>query len=188
MKELALVAVGLVALATAGFAAAWESDNGRSVTAVSGLFTATTVSNYRTRSCTTTNGKTIVFTKGTYAGADTSTTGDLNGAITLDARSVIDTTDGLGTVEGKLKIGDTAAHFKAVYDHGNLAGLAEGHAATPDVQLLGNLSAAFNNASNGGFTAGKIGGGTSAGSAVELGPNHCAPSKSQENKSGDKDH
>jgi len=43
MRKLVLVVVGLVALATAGLAAAWGSDNGRSVTAVSATFTATSV-------------------------------------------------------------------------------------------------------------------------------------------------
>ena len=184
MRKLALVAVSMVALATAGLAAAWATDSGRSVTAVSGTFTATTVGSSQTRTCTTTDGKTITTTKATYTGT-ASGSADLTGPITLDARSVVNTTDGIGEVDGKLKIsassGDTVAHFASVYDHGNVAGLAKGHTAAHQVELVGNLSAAFS--ATGGFTGGKLGGGTSGGSAVELGPGHCAQNKTVEERS-----
>jgi len=44
-----------------------------------------------------------------------------------------------------------------------------------DLALLGNLSSAFNSSSTGGFGSGKLGGGTSGGAAVELGPGRCEP-------------
>ena len=154
----------------------------KSATAVSGTFTATSVSGYQTRTCTTSGGKTLVFTRATYTGTASSTSSDLNGAITVDARSVINTSDGVGAVDGKLTVGDTRAHFSAVYDHGTLAGLTTGHAASADVRLLSNVSATFNNSSSGGFSNGKIGGGTAARSGVELGPDHCVSTNAHEDE------
>ena len=72
---------------------------------------------------------------------------------------------------------DTTADYSAVYDHGNIAGLADGRAHDPSARLVANLSAGFSAA--GGFTGGKLGGGTSGGSAVEIGPGRCAPAAKQ---------
>jgi hypothetical protein len=111
---------------------------------------------------------------------------DLAGSIRIDARSVINTTDNIGRVTGRLRIdvasgGDTSAAFDAVYDHGKLAGLAEGHGHEPHAALIATLSAGFSAA--GGFTDGKLGGGTAGGSAVELGPAKCRPVKTHPEKS-----
>ena len=130
-------------------------------------------------------GKTIVVTDGKYTGAATGDP-DLTGAITLHARSVINTTDNIGFVSGALKIDqasgrDTEAAYSAVYDHGTIAGLAVGRAHSPSARLLGNLSATFAAAS--GFTGGKIGGGTAGGSAVEVGGSSCKPSHGTTEKS-----
>jgi hypothetical protein len=83
---------------------------------------------------------------------------DLAGPIVLRARSVINTTDGVGVVDGWLRINvasgrDTTAHYSAVYDHGNIAGLANGRAHDPSARLVANLSAGFSAA--GGFTSGE---------------------------------
>lgn len=176
MKKLLLATALLMALATAGVAVARGLDDAKSVTAVSGTFTATTVSNSQTRSCTTTDGKTLATTRATYSGAATGSA-DLTGPITLQTSSLVNTTDGVGTVEGKLKIaasgGTTVAQFSGVYDHGSVAGLAAGHGATRSAKLLANVSGSFT--ASGGFASGKIGGGTAGGSAVELGPGRCAP-------------
>ena len=178
MRKLILVTAGVMMLATTGLAVANGFDNGKSVKAVAGTFTATTVANSQTRSCTTTDGKTITSTNATFTGT-ASGDPDLTGAATLQVRSTINATDGLGVVTGKLKIavsgGDTVAQLDAVYDHGTIAGIASGHAAKPHVALLANLSAGFS--ATGGFTSGKIGGNTAGGSAVEIGPGKCAPSK-----------
>jgi len=164
--------------ATTGLAVARGFDNGKSVKAVAGTFTAATVGNTQTRSCTTVDGKAITSTNATYTGT-ASGDPDLSGPATLQVRSTINSTDGLGVVSGRLKIaaagGETAAQFDAVYDHGAIAGLASGHVATRHADLLGNLSASFS--ATGGFTSGKIGGGTAGGSAVEIAPARCAPAK-----------
>jgi hypothetical protein len=183
MRKLVLVAASVAALAVAGLAAARSSDNGKSITAVSGTFAATTVGSSQTRTCTTADGKSIASTKATYTGT-ASGSADLTGPITLETHSVVNTTDGVGEVDGKLKIaaasGDTVAHFATVYDHGNVAGLANGHTDS-HAELVGNLSAGFGTTT--GFSGGKLGGSTSGGSAVELSAGRCAPSKSTEEKS-----
>jgi hypothetical protein len=182
---LILASAALVALVATGFAVAHGIDGTKSAKLVSGTFTTGTPSQFKTRSCTTSDGKALVATEGVYAGTAISTTAgntDLTGPITLRARSLINTTDGVGVVSGTLRIdvasgGDTVAHFDTVYSAGQIAGLASGHAQDPHVKLLGNLSSAFNASSTGSFGSGKLGGGTSGGAAVELGPGRCEPSK-----------
>ncbi|MFL5910319.1 MAG: hypothetical protein ACJ768_07105 [Gaiellaceae bacterium] len=173
MKTLIIAAIAVAALTGAGVAVAHGIDGGaQSVSAVTGSFTATSVTGSETRSCTTSTGKTIASTKATYTGT-ASGSPDLTGAATIAARSTIDTTDGIGVVDGTLKIGKTESHFSAVYDHGSVAGMASGHGATPHLQLLANVSATFSTTA--GFTGGKIGG-TAGGSAVELVPGGCKSS------------
>jgi hypothetical protein len=116
-------------------------------------------------------------TDGKYTGAATGDP-DLAGAITLRVRSVIDTTDKVGTVNGAFRIDvsgrDTDGAFTSVYDNGAIAGLATALAHAPGARIIGNLSASFDPAT--GFAAGsKIGGGTSGGSALELGTHSCKP-------------
>jgi hypothetical protein len=178
MRKYLIVAVGVLALATAGLAVAKGLKSSKAAKAVAGTFTATTPSHVDTKTCTTADGKTIVTSHGRYAGLSAGDP-EFTGPITLDVHSVINTTDDVGAVTGKLKVttasGKTNAHFDAVYDGGNLAGLAGGHAGDPGVKLLANLSAGFTTA--GGLTSGMLGGGTAGGSAVELGPGKCAPEK-----------
>jgi hypothetical protein len=178
MRTLMLVTAGAVMLATTGLAVAHGLDNGKSVKAVAGTFTAATVGNTETRSCTTVDGKAITSTNATYTGT-ASGDPDLSGPATLQIRSTINSTDGVGVLSGRLKIaasgGETAARIDAVYDHGAIAGVASGRVAARHVALFGNLSGSFS--ATGGFTNGKIGGGTAGGSAVEIGPARCAPAK-----------
>jgi hypothetical protein len=184
MRKLTYVAVALVALAVTSYAVADGIEGAKSAKSVAGTFTAA-AGKSSTRTCTTTDGKTIVVTDGTYTGTATGDP-DLTGPITLRARSVINTTDNVGVVNGRLSIDVAAGHnteasYDAVYDHGSVAGLAEGKAHQPDARLIANLSATFSTAS--GFTNGKLGGGTAGGSAVELGGGSCQPSHTQTEKS-----
>lgn len=184
MRKLMLLTAGVMMFATTGLAVARGFDNGKSVKLVAGTFTATTVANSQTRSCTTTDGKAIAFTNATYTGTSAGDA-DLTGAATFQVRSTVNSTDNVGVLSGKLKIaassGDTVAHFDGVYDHGTIAGLASGRAATSHAALLANLSASFS--ATGGLTSGKIGGGTAGGSAVEVGPARCASTKTITEKS-----
>jgi hypothetical protein len=176
MRKLTYAAVVLVALVATSYAIADGIEGAKSATAVTGTFAAAETS-AATRSCTSSTGKTIVVTDGRYKGA-ASGSPDLTGDITLRARSVINTTDGVGVVEGRFSIDvadgrNTEARYTAVYDHGTIAGLAVGRAHQPNAKLIANLSATFSAAS--GFTGGKLGGATAGGSAVELGANGCKP-------------
>ncbi|HEY9457670.1 MAG TPA: hypothetical protein VJ247_06440 [Gaiella sp.] len=177
MHRLTLVAIGLVVLTTAGIAVAKGLDNAKTVTSVSGTFDAATVQHRgKARTCTTTDGTTLVTTNARYTGTAAGD-GALAGGITIDARSTIDTTDNLGVVEGKLRIdvtsgADTTARFTAVYAAGKLVGLATGHVQGPHAKLFANLSSGF--AAETGFSGGKLGG-ADGGSAVALGPGKCAP-------------
>lgn len=183
MRKMTFTAAVLVALVAASYAVAQGMRGAKSATAVTGTFTATG-SSTSTRTCTTTDGKTIVVTEGTYTGA---AAGDpnLTGAITLRAHSVINTTDEIGTVQGRLTIDasgkNTQAAYSAVYDHGTIAGLAAGKAHESKSRLVANLSATFSPAS--GFTAGKLGGGTAGGGAVLLGSGGCKASGASREKS-----
>ena len=174
-RTVILASTVVVALTATAYAVAHGIDGTKSVQAVAGTFTATTASKVETRTCTTSDGKTLVSTNGRYTGTSTGDA-DLTGNATIDARSTINTTDGVGVVSGTLRIdtassADTRAQFDAVYSAGQLAGLASGNAHDPHLRLVANISSAFNAAS--GFTGGKIGGGTSGGAAVEVGPGKC---------------
>jgi hypothetical protein len=179
MKRLALVGAVGAALVAAGIAVAHGNDN-QTVTKVATSFNATTASGKTdTKTCTTADGKSLSTTRSTWTGTATTGPADLIGAVRIDANSMINTTDNVGEVDGHLTIspaggGKTDLHFTGVYDGGTLSGLATGHSATHGVQIYANLSSLFS--TTGGFSGGKIGG-TSGGSAVELGPAHCAPAK-----------
>jgi hypothetical protein len=181
MRKLSLVSAVLVSLVVAGLAVAKGIDGTKSAASVAGTFTATTAANVESRTCTTSDGKTIAVTKATYTGTAAGAA-DLAGPTTLKVHSFINTTDEVGVVSGTLKVDtaaekNTVAQFDAVYDHGKLAGLATGHAQDRHVKLLANLSAGFS--STGGFTDGKLGGSTAGGSAVALGPGKCVSAKKE---------
>ncbi len=180
MRRLLFAAAAVAALVATSVAVADGIGGARTAKSVAGMFAATSA-NVSTRTCTTTDGKTLAITNARYTGA-ASGDADLAGTIVLRARSVINTTDGVGVVDGALRINvasgrDTTAVFSAAYDHGNIAGLAVGRAHDPAARLVANLSAGFTSA---GFTGGKLGGGTSGGSAVEIGPGRCAPAAKPE--------
>ncbi|HST13808.1 MAG TPA: hypothetical protein VLJ44_03015 [Gaiellaceae bacterium] len=177
MRKVVLTMAGLAALVTTSVAVAHGIQGAKTAKAVAATFSAS-AGTTTSRTCTTTDGKAITVTDGKYtgtAGGDA----DLAGAITLRVRSVINTTDKVGTVNGTFRIDvsgrDTTGAFSTVYDNGGIAGLATGRARSPGARIIGNLSATFDPAA--GFTGAKIGGGTSGGSAVELGIGSCRPSK-----------
>lgn len=186
MRKMILGAAVVAALIGASVAIADGIGGARSLTAVSGTFSAS-ASDVKTKSCTTTDGKALTITDARYTGA-ASGSPDLTGTITLIAHSLIDTTDNVGVVDGTLRIATsgkpgTRANFTAVYGQGTVAGLANGRAHGPSSRLVANLSASFNPST--GFTGGKLGGGTAAGNAVEVSFGRCArvappkPQKSQ---------
>ena len=173
MRKLLLATVGLIALIATGVAVAHGIEGARTPSAVSATFSATG-SNVTTTTCTTAANKSITITKGTYTGTSTGDT-SLTGNVTLRTKSVINTTDNVGVVSGQLKISPssgngTNAMFTTVYDNGSIAGVAAG--GGHQSQFVGNVSATFAPAT--GFTNGKIGGGTTGGSAVQFGTDSCS--------------
>lgn len=173
MKRLIWLAPAAIALVCTGIAVA-HAGGARSVKNVAATFSATTVSNLRTGSCTGADGSTYTLTRGTYAGT---ATGDptLTGPVTLDVTSYVNATTGYGTASGRLRIdtasnGHTDAHFNAVVSHGAFAGFAQGR-VRGIASLEGNVSATYATAT--GLTDGKIGG-SSGGDAVELSFMRCA--------------
>ena len=102
-KILALVA-GLM-LVGAGVAVAHGFDS-KAVKQVSATFTATTVSNLRTSTCTGADGS-YAKSVANYSGTAVSSEPSLNGATRIEAASFVNTTTGVGTVWGNARI-DTA--------------------------------------------------------------------------------
>ena len=176
MRRLTFVVVGLVVLATAGLAVAKGLET-KSIKSVTGTFSAATVTPIgKAKTCTTSDGKTLVTARVRYSGVAAGD-GNLAGAITLDTRIVANSTDNIGVVDGKLRIhvasgGETVARFSGVWASGKLVGFATGHTQDPHAKLFANFSSGFVPAT--GFTGGKIGA-TDGGSAVEVGPGKCAP-------------
>ncbi len=185
MRRLTFVAIGLVVLATAGLAVAKGLET-KSIRSVTGTFSAATVTPIgKAKTCTTSDGKTLVTAKARYSGVAAGD-GNLAGAITIDARVVANATDNIGVVDGKLRIhvasgGVTTARFTGVFANGKLVGFATGHTPKPHAKLFANFSSGFAPAT--GFVGGKIGA-ADGGSAVEVGPGKCAPQKSSDS-SGD---
>jgi hypothetical protein len=179
MRRLIWFAATALVLVGAGIAVAHDS-NGKSIKKVSAEFTATTANNVRTSTCTAADG-TYATSRGDYTGTTTNATDPtLNGNASVSAESVINTTTGFGTVNGKLRIQTadgkhTVAQFDAVYTNGHIAGLAEGHGSQSWNKLVANLSADFTAA--GGFANGKLGG-TTGGDAVEVTSGGCKPASS----------
>ena len=171
MRRLTFVVVGLVVLVTAGLAVAKGLET-KSIKSVTGTFTAATVTPIgKAKTCTTSDGKTLVTARVRYSGVAAGD-GNLAGAITLDTRIVANSTDNIGVVDGKLRIhvasgGETTAKFTGVWASGKLVGFATGHTAEPHAKLFANFSSGFVPAT--GFTGGKIGA-ADGGSAVEVGP------------------
>lgn len=184
MRRLTFAAVVLVALIATSYAVAHGIEGAKSSTAVAGGFNATQAS-VSSRTCTTSDNKTIVISDGKYTGTATSTNADLAGNITIRARSVVNTTDGVGTVNGVLRIDvannkDTEAAFAGVLSGTGLAGFAVGKSHASNARLIGNLSATFDPKT--GFSGGKIGGGTSGGNAVEV-SGGCKPQRPTQERS-----
>jgi hypothetical protein len=184
MRKLTFTAVVLIALVATSYAVANGIEGAKSAKAVVGTFSATGTST-SSKTCTTTDGKTVVVTDGKYTGVAAGDA-DLAGPITLRARSVVNTTDNVGTVDGRFSIDvangkNTDGSYSAVYDKGAIAGLATGKAHQSNSKLIANLSATFSAAS--GFTGGKLGGATTGGSAVELSSGGCKSTKTTTEKS-----
>jgi hypothetical protein len=176
MRRLLLTATALLLLGGASLAVA-HGLKSHSLKQVSATFTATTATKVRTASCTGADG-TYERTRATYTGTSTSSEPTLNGPLRIEVESLVNTTTGIGVVSGRFAVGGgwtrTHAGFDAVLTGTALAGLAKGgNHGRPHAGLVGNVSAAFSTA--GGFTDGKLGGGTTGGNAVMILRGGCKP-------------
>jgi hypothetical protein len=182
MRNLILVTASALALSFAGIAVAHGFD-GKTLTSASATFTATTANNVNTLTCTGSDGDSYAATRATYSGTAVDASDPaLNGPLTFDATSFINTTTNYGTVSGRIQVGsgdsETDAHFTGVYANGVVVGLAQGRNDSSNIELLANVSAGFS--ATGGFTSGLVGGGTSAGYAVESASGQCTSTPSQQ--------
>ena len=173
MKALAGVAV-VGALVFAGIAIAVPGS--ASTTAVSATFTATNVTNLKSRTCTGADG-TYELRSATYSGNSSSGDSRLNGTIELRVKSVYNTTENLGWLDADVRVNGASAHrahgkLHAVNTEGTLQGLLSGGVHGDNGKLLANVSAGFT--SGGGFTDGKLGTGSGANTALVFSGN-CKP-------------
>ena len=172
MRRILFIALGTaVALATAAVAVA-VVPSASGVSATTADFAAGTVAQSATRTCTGADARKYEVTEGRYTGTMTSTSNPVNlilsGPLTIHARTTYDTTNSaakLGYVEGTFRVKDddsrVSGRFWGTLSNGNLVGFLEGRARGHHAVVLGNMSAGFDPAGTTGFTAGKLGLGSS---------------------------
>lgn len=181
-KVLWLSLMGVLALAvTGGIAVA--AKRAADTKAVSATFTAAAAEGLKSRTCTGVDG-TYQFRHGQYKGTAVSDDARLNGPITLRLESVYNQTEKLGTVTGTVRFstgeddGKGLGHVHAVNSDGKLTGIVIGGIGRPHGKLIANFSAELGAT---GLTAGKIGSGTPASTAVVL-QAQCKKSSSGESQ------
>jgi hypothetical protein len=176
-RPIVIAAAIAAALATSGLALATLGASG--VSATTATFSATKERS-DTRTCTG-DGDTYEITNGRYVGtvdfADPNS--DLDGPVRIQARTVLNKTDGVGYVEGWFRIRDDDrrghGRFVGTLDgSGNVDGFVQGRVNRKYAVLLGGMSAKFS--ADGGFTEGKLGNGTTSLPAVLVG-RPCKDSK-----------
>ena len=133
MRRTLTIALGsAVALVTAAVAFA-VVPSAVGVSETTATFTASTAVNVKTRTCandpyTVTDGR---YKGGTITFADAAL--ELDGPLTFHARTTLNTTTGLGYVEGSFRVKDDdtrfAGRFSGTLKGGNLVGFLHGHVA-----------------------------------------------------------
>jgi hypothetical protein len=170
-KRLLLFALPLVAaLAAAGVATA-SALRHPSVQAASATFDATTVSHKYQVTCSVNGGDTFEATRAMYTGTATSSDPRLNGALTIRAWSLVDTTNGVGHVFGRFHIVGAGARahgtMNAALASGKASGLARGFVRRPWGRIVASLGATFDPSA--GFSSGSIGGSTTGAGFIRSG-------------------
>lgn len=169
-RTIVIALVAAVALTTAGIAVATLGPSG--VSATTATFSAAR-SHGETRTCTG-NGSTYEITRGRYVGTIdfAEPNNELDGPLTIDARSVLNTTTGIGYVDAWVRgrDGDRTVRGRLVGTldgSGKVDGFFQGRASHRSGVLLGAVSATFTAA--GGFADGRLGNGTTSLPAVLVG-------------------
>lgn len=156
------------ALAAAGAAVA-AHQRAQTTQQATATFAATTVSQARHATCTASDGA-YTETTATYGGTATSSDARLAGPLVIRAHSVVDTTSGLGWLEGTFRIRDGDGHGSAhgtlhgAIAGGNLSGALVGDTENAAGKLVATIAAGFT--PDGGFTSGTLGSGSVAGAGV----------------------
>lgn len=183
MRKRGLIAGGVAAaLTTAAVAtAAVFTASGITPTTAHGFTAAKT--SVESRSCTGADNKQFTITRGRYTGSVNfdNPAAELDGPLTIDARTTYSTTDGYGIVEGSFRVKDADTRLsgkitgtlKGTQFVGYLGASARGAHAT----VVGNISATFDPAT--GFTAGEVGSGSSTAVLAVLAGPVCKGSKSE---------
>ncbi len=162
------------ALMATGIAAA-HSQWTQSTQAAAADFTATTVSQSRSNTCTGSDG-TYQDTTATYTGTSTSSSSQLNGSLEIRAHSVVNTTENLGWMDGSYRVQNGVnASFHAAIANGNVVGLTTAGSSHNSGKLVASLSSAFTAA--GGFNGGKLGSGSANGAGVFFSQGSCTKVK-----------
>jgi hypothetical protein len=175
-KRLAtLVVLAAGALVAAGIAVAAHLQTTQSAAAD---FGATTATKLHTRTCTGSDG-TYQDTNGVYTGTATSSDARLAGTLTIHAHSVLNTTTGLGWLDGDYRVknagGDTHGKIRAALAGGNAVGALTGNAGHPDSRLVASFWSSFSQ--SGGFNNGKLGSGSLTGAGVLFSHGRCSSPK-----------
>ena len=168
-------AAGLAVAAAAfvGGGVAWATHGSQSTQAAAADFNAGSVSQIRSNTCVGSDG-TYQDTTATYTGTATSSDPRLNGPVEIRARSVVNTTEGLGWLDGTLRVrgssGNASASFRASIANGNVVGLANGN-GSGGAKLVASFSSAFTQ--NAGFQSGHLGSGSATNSGVFFTQGSC---------------
>ncbi|HET7567324.1 MAG TPA: hypothetical protein VFJ91_04985 [Gaiellaceae bacterium] len=156
------------ALAATGAAVA-AHKRAQTTQQASATFAATTVSHAKHSSCTASDGA-YTETDATYTGTATSGDARLAGPLVIRAHSVVDTTSGLGWVQGTFRIRGGDGHGNAhgtlhgAVAGGTVSGALVGETENAEGKLVATISAAF--APDAGFSSGTLGSGSVAGAGV----------------------
>lgn len=167
-----LAALAVVALVAAGAAVA--AHRAQSSGAASATFVATTVSHSSSRSCTGADG-TYVDTSATYTGTASSADARLAGPLEIRAHSIVNTTTGLGFVQGSFRVhdadGDVHGNLTAALSGTNVVGSVTGNVGRPQAKLVASLAGTF--AAGTGFASGSLGTGTATGAGLVFQHGDC---------------
>lgn len=160
------VAAACTALAVAGLAAAHNRDAG--VQSATATFNATSVTEKVQATCTA-GGDTYAFTRAIYTGTATSSDPRLSGPVTIRAKSLVDTTTGVGGLVGRVRIDGTDSSgaygvVRAAISNSQAAGVVHAKLHGPGGWLLASLGSGFDTAS--GFSAGTVGAATTGAGAI----------------------
>jgi hypothetical protein len=189
-----VVVAAVVTLVSAGSAFAWHGFT--SASSVMTTFSANTVANSTTQTCTASNNDSIQVTEATFSGTASSSDANLNGPITIDATSTFDATANAGTVTGVVSIGSNMAsppvgfegRLLTVNVGGHLQGLIVGKEAGGGT-VIGNVTSTFSTSAGFGSSGSPatVGTGTGMDTAI-VSTSSCAPTSNHgDDDQGDDD-